>query len=147
MNRIEVICRRCGRKAPADEFKVDHIYKLAVCKVCYTDRKKDIPKKVEEKTSREQITPQELKTPENKYEIRKSKILDEDDEYLERAVEKKKQEILRQKEDTVKVKNLQDNKVLYPCQHCTYKFKYNIQTQRPTKCPYCAKNINHRISF
>jgi len=148
MGKIEVICRKCGRKAPADDFRVDHIYKLAVCKVCYTDRKKDLPKKPEEKTVRElmQEPRQELKS--IQYEIKKSRIFDEnDDDYLEKAVKKKQEEILKRKENVIRVRPIKDNKALYPCQHCKYKFKYNLETKKPTQCPFCGRKVDHNVAF
>jgi DNA-directed RNA polymerase subunit RPC12/RpoP len=180
MIRIEVICRRCGKKAPADEFKVDHIYKLAVCKVCYNGRIKEIPKNIERKpeertlrsiidervknkpyenrtreTGTNKTTPStisnKISTPEKKdskdYEIKRSKIFDDDDAYLEKAVRKKQEELKTRKENSIRVRHLKDNKVLYPCPSCDYKFKYDIETQRPVKCPYCGKTVNHNINF
>lgn len=167
MVAIEVICRRCGKKAPADEFKVDHIYKLAVCRVCYNERSKNIPKKEvnnqtikndEIKTTKTNKTPNIHNTPNDipnktsnnikEYDIKKSKILfDDDDEYLNKAVEKKKEEMKIRKENSVRVRYLRDNKVMYPCQNCDYKFKYDINVQRPVKCPYCGKLVNHNVVF
>lgn len=146
MTAIDIICRRCGRKAPSDEFRVDHIYKLAVCKICYTEREKNLPKKSEEKTLGELMKDEPPKE-EKSYEIKKSKIFDEEDEYLEKAVKKKKELLRKQRENVVKVKLLRQNKVLYPCQNCNYRFKYNLETQRPLVCPYCESKVNHDIDF
>ncbi len=144
---IEVNCRRCGRKAPSDEFRVDHVYKLAVCKVCYTEREKNIPKKKNEEPTLSELMNQKKEEPrEEGYEIKKSKIFDEDEE-LEKAVKKKKDKIRLEKENYVKTRKLTTNKVLYPCQNCNYKFKYNTETQRPLVCPYCEKKVNHNIKF
>lgn len=145
MTNIDVICRRCGRKAPSDEFKIDHVYKLAVCKVCYVEREKNLVKKKEEKTVSELM--KESPKQEKDYEIKKSKLFDEEDEYLEKAVKKKKEMLRKQRENVVKVKPLKENKVLYPCQNCNYKFKYNLETQRPLVCPYCESKVNHDIDF
>ncbi|MCC7574461.1 hypothetical protein KO361_02625 [Candidatus Woesearchaeota archaeon] len=150
MAAIEVICRRCGKKAPADEFKVDHVYKLAVCNVCHTGRKKDLPKRPEKEKTLRELTDEYIKKQSKKperYEILRSKIMEEDDDYLEKAVRKKKEEMQRRKENAVKVTFLNGNKVLYPCQSCKYKFKYDIEKQRPTKCPYCEKPIHPDIEF
>jgi len=148
MANIEVNCRKCGRRAPANEFRVDHIYKLAVCKVCYTDRKKDLPKKPEEKTVREMMREPKQETEIKTYDITRSKIFDEnDDEYLDKAVKKKQEELQKRKENVIRVKPIKDNKALYPCQHCKYKFKYNTETQKPTQCPFCGKRVDHNIGF
>jgi len=144
MNTIEVICRRCGRKAPADEFRVDHIYKLAVCKVCFTDRKKDLPKKTQ--TTQNVKEDKVVEESSKQYEIKRSKLFD-DDEYLEKAIQRKKEEFKKKRENAVKVRLLKENKALYPCPHCSYKFKYNIETETPTKCPYCGKKVNPNIDF
>ena len=145
---IEVNCRRCGRKAPADEFKVDHVYKLAVCKVCFTEREKNIPKKPKEEPTLKDLMKKQTHSEEKEesYEIKKSKIFDEDEE-LEKAVKKKQEKIRLEKENYVKTKKLDNTKVLYPCQNCNYKFKYNLDTQRPLVCPYCEKKVNHNIKF
>lgn len=144
---IEVVCRRCGRKAPAEEFRVDHVYKLAVCRVCYTEREKSIPKKVKEEPTLKELMEQKKETEEKNYEIKKSKIFDETDEYLERAVQKKKEKIREQKDSVIRTRKLTHNKVLYPCQRCNYKFKYNLETQRPLVCPYCETKVSHNITF
>ena len=168
MSRIEVICRRCGRKAPVDEFRVDHVYKLAVCRVCYTEREKNLPKKKEEPTLSQLMSGHaddkvDKKIVENKvvknksddtvfakedrFQIRRSKIFDDDDEYLEKAVKKKEERIRLERENSIRVRKISDDKVLYPCQNCDYKFKYNIVSRRPLVCPYCEKKISHNIVF
>lgn len=156
MTKIEVVCRRCGRRAPADEFKVDHVYKLAVCRVCYTERQKQESKKSEssskdEKTSVLNDVSSKTNTPklDDKTKIEKSKIFDEDedDKYLKKEFEKKQERLKQERENVVRVKKLSSNKVLYPCQNCGYKFKFNIETQRPLDCPFCGKKINTNIVF
>ncbi len=149
---IEVTCRRCGRKAPSDEFKVDHVYKLAVCKVCYTEREKNIPKKTKEEPTlsdlmSEKKEEQKEDEKDDKHFIKKSKLFDEEDEYLERAVERKREKLKEEKENRVKVKKISEEKVLYPCKKCKYQFKYNIYTKRPIDCPYCATKVEHNIEF
>ncbi|MFP4567996.1 MAG: hypothetical protein ACLFN8_03555 [Candidatus Woesearchaeota archaeon] len=151
MVKIEVLCRRCGRKAPADEFKIDHVYKLAVCRVCYTEREKNLPKKsvvVNSSTMNVPDMPKIEKSDDSSpYEIRKSKIFDEDDVYLEKAVERKKAHIEERRANSVRVKRVSDSKVLYPCVKCNYKFKYNVETKKPIDCPYCGAKVNHDIVF
>lgn len=151
MTKIEVICRRCGKKSPADEFKIDHVYQLAVCRTCYSEREKNLPKKSRQEPTLRSLTEQKLKQepepPSTGYEIRKSKIFDEDDEYLEKAVQKKQEEKKRQQQNRIRTKKISENKVLYPCQECNYEFKYNTETRRPVVCPYCEKKVDHNITF
>ena len=47
---IQIQCRKCGRKALSSLFKVDYVYKMAVCPECIRERQKSEPiKKYEEK--------------------------------------------------------------------------------------------------
>jgi DNA-directed RNA polymerase subunit RPC12/RpoP len=153
MSRIEVICRRCGRKAPVDEFRVDHVYKLAVCRVCYTEREKNLPKKKKEEPTlndlmlRNASDEKNVSAKEDRFQIKRSKLFDDDDEYLEKAIKKKEERIRLERENSIRVKKISADKVLYPCQNCNYKFKYNIVTRRPLVCPYCEKKISPNIVF
>ncbi len=139
-----VKCRRCGRDAPASEFTVDYVYKMAVCGNCVRERKassssvshpvknsplsKSIMSEPAQKTTLPSSVSQTAKQS-------KPADWDEDDELLEKTAGKKVMN------EGVKAVKLDSGKLLYPCPKCKYKFKYDSERNNPNKCPFCATII------
>ncbi|MEW5896674.1 MAG: hypothetical protein AB1668_03210 [Nanoarchaeota archaeon] len=119
MNPIKVVCKNCGRQAPADTFKLHYKYKMMVCPECFsgkTEQKKEQMKK-------EQAQPQ------------KPAGWDKEDEYLERMVAVKK----REEPQFSRIPGTDQIKLV--CVHCKYSFKYNPVKNMPGACPYCNGSI------
>ncbi|PIN81356.1 hypothetical protein COV13_01415 [Candidatus Woesearchaeota archaeon CG10_big_fil_rev_8_21_14_0_10_32_9] len=127
-----VKCRRCGRDAPASEFTVDYVYKMAVCANCVRERK------ASSNSSNHPVKNSPLSKSimsEPKQNAVKQSVAvdwDEDDEFLEKTAGKKVVS------EGVKVVKLDSGKLLYPCPKCKYKFKYDAERNNPNKCPFCA---------
>ncbi len=66
---------------------------------------------------------------------------DEDDIELERLAKHKSNE------NAPKVERISDDKLKMTCAKCKYRFTYNIDTQTPTSCPYCGREIDKPRSY
>lgn len=139
-----VKCRRCGRDAPANEFTVDYVYKMAVCANCVRERKasssanshpvKNSPlsKSI---MSEPRSTASQTTASQSTAKSSRPVDWDEDDDYLEKTAGKKVVS------EGVKAVKLDSGKLLYPCPKCKYKFKYDSERNNPNKCPFCATII------
>ena len=132
---VKVKCKNCGRMANSAEFTLDPYFRTMVCQNCIKDRRaKDNPiSKVLQKK------PAEAER-EDSSETRKSRPAgwDNDDDYLEKAVQKKRSQ-------TVQTERIDDENVRYKCPRCSYQFKLNTVTRRPSRCPYCSSEISRFI--
>lgn len=112
---VKSVCRRCSKEASSTEFVLDPVYKMMVCAQCVRDR---------------QVKPLEKTGP------ARPKDWDEDDEYLERAAQKKRVETPK-----AQVKKTNEDQVRVTCPKCNYKFTYSTFRHHPSSCPYCGKAI------
>jgi DNA-directed RNA polymerase subunit RPC12/RpoP len=123
---IKVKCRNCGKEYPADQFVLDHVYKMMVCPQCVKDRQK-------KEYALKSKTGQAEEEPEQK----KPSGWDKEDEYIEKAYKEKQS---RQSNSPV-FEEIDRDKIKYKCSKCGYKFVYNRLSKTPSKCPYCMTEV------
>ena len=119
---VYVVCKKCGRRAAADKFVLDPIYKMMICPNCVKEGK--------EKTI---FNPLQQDRPKEESKS-KPKGWDPDDEYLEKAY-KQKQSLKPTFEP------VGENKIKYICPRCKNKFLYDIVKRFPNVCPNCGSGI------
>ena len=119
-------CKNCNGFSPADQFRLHYKFKMVVCPTCFSGRTEELKKKAEQKV-----------------EIVKPIGWDNDDEYLEKLSQMKKQEL-----KTVKFSKIPGtNQVKCTCLKCEYSFKYDPFRKMPRSCPYCNYDIPKMDTF
>jgi DNA-directed RNA polymerase subunit RPC12/RpoP len=121
-NSIEAVCKRCGKKAPVEQFVLDKDYKMVVCPICVKEKKLKEEAKINEEAKIVEVTD-------------KPAGWDKDDEYLEKAHN------LREKMRP-QFEKMDSERIRYICQKCRYKFVYNILKESPHMCPYCGTAVS-----
>lgn len=121
-----VICRKCNKQTRPDDFILDHVYKMVVCKNCVKDRqtREQVHKEIEAQKAQQKEVKEE----------QKPSGWDKDDDYLERAYRLKQQ-------NAPKVERVDGKKVRYSCQRCKYRFLYDTDRRTPSVCPYCSTPV------
>jgi len=122
---IKAKCRKCGKEVPVDDFVLDHVYKMMVCRDCSNERQKREPPLISRPVKRDQSKPAGW---------------DQEDEYLARAYKAKKT-------GSVGVTKIDNERVRYTCPKCKFSFAYNIVTKRPPRCPFCNNMIGKIMTF
>ncbi len=120
---VKAQCRVCGGYAPSAQFKLHHTYKKMVCPNCYSGKTKQL----EEKKKEEPMRPPGW---------------DAEDDYLEKASAKKKQE-----HQVMFTKISGTDLVQCTCAGCKYQFKYDPYKKLPYACPYCNMEVPKPKSF
>jgi predicted Zn-ribbon and HTH transcriptional regulator len=150
---VPVTCRKCGKKAPASEFTVDPVLKMAVCRSCANERKM-----AARTTSTSQPlvrnTPTELPKPQKESGagaggFQPKPVVrnvpppgwDVEDELIVKAAAKKASDY--EATGLGSAPKLEDGRVLHTCKKCKYQFKYNPETNRPNMCPNCATMVRN----
>lgn len=118
-----ILCKKCGKRAPADSFVLDHLLKRVVCPDCAKKSKID-------KRTITAIAP----VHEKKEEASKPAGWDSEDEYLEKVYKQRKAA------DT-NFERIDYDNVRYVCSKCTYKFVYSIPKRYPGVCPNCGTRV------
>lgn len=137
---VKIKCRNCNRMASTDEFVLDPIYKMVVCKQCVKERQQrdSIHKEIQqEKEKRQQL--KEV-VADQKQREQKPVGWDEIDDRLEKMHKAKVA-------STVNVTKLDDDKVQYACPKCKYNFIYNTEKKTPKGCPYCSTPISNMMNI
>ena len=122
---IKAKCRRCGKDAPAEHFKLHYKYRMMVCPDCFsgkTDKQKEAMKKKENT----------VKLP----------GWDMEDDYLEKY---HRQKVQKERGRFVKIPGT--NQVRYNCANCKFSFRYDPFKKRPRTCPYCNTEIPRLKTF
>ncbi len=130
VGKIRVKCKQCGRDANSDEFILDPIYKMMVCKDCVKERK------MNEYQAKKDAARSEAKA---KVEVQEKQERpagwDSDDLEIERAYKDKQA-------NKAAAVPIGDGKVKYTCKKCKYEFVHNTFKNLPSKCPYCNTPVN-----
>jgi len=127
LNAPKAKCRKCGKEAAADLFKLHYAHKMMVCPDCFSGRTEQ-KKALEEK--------------EKKGENPRPAGWDADDVYLEKMSRIKKEQtrsVFRQIAGTEYVQ--------CTCQSCKYSFRYHPIKKMPWSCPYCNAAVPNIRSF
>jgi DNA-directed RNA polymerase subunit RPC12/RpoP len=129
MNPVKVKCKRCGKEYQADEFILDPVYKMMVCKECVRERKNQ--EFAAKKTQQREVAKIAMET-----QVKKEKPAgwDAEDAEIERAYKAKQQSL-------PDVERIDNQRVKYKCKKCKYEFVFNIITRVPGRCPYCGAAI------
>jgi DNA-directed RNA polymerase subunit RPC12/RpoP len=127
---IKVKCKKCGRDVKSDEFILDPIYKMMVCKDCVKERKAN------ELNAKKTAAQAEFKA---KQEVQQKNERpagwDSEDAEIERAYKAKQGSQPR-------VEKIDEEKVKYTCAKCKYEFIFNTYKRMPGRCPYCSTPVN-----
>jgi DNA-directed RNA polymerase subunit RPC12/RpoP len=129
MTPVKVKCKKCGREFKSDEFVLDPVYKMMVCRECVKERRtKEFAAK---KTQQREQTKIAMET-----QIKKEKPAgwDSEDAEIERTYKAKKAAL-------PDVEKIDDQRVKYTCKKCKYEFVFNVLTRVPGRCPYCGAGI------
>jgi len=130
ISSIKAKCKKCGKDAKADEFILDPVYKMMVCKDCVKERK------MNEYSAKKSAAQAEFKTrQEEQTKKERPAGWDSDDLEIERAYKDKQA-------TRATVVPIGDGKVKYTCKKCKYEFVYNTFKNIPSKCPYCNTPVN-----
>jgi Zn finger protein HypA/HybF involved in hydrogenase expression len=122
---IKVKCRKCGKDAPADQFRLHYTYKMMVCPDCFSGKSNQKPK--------EEVKPAGPPKPAG---------WDSEDDYLNKLCKIKKET------PTTTFKKIPgSDQVTCTCIHCRFSFKYDPFRKYPSKCPYCDNDIPRMSSF
>ncbi|MBN2053116.1 hypothetical protein JW756_06435 [Candidatus Woesearchaeota archaeon] len=126
---VKVKCKRCGREAKSDEFVLDPVYKMMVCRDCVKERRMNEFSAAKAKQREEA----KIKMEE---QIKKEKPAgwDAEDAEIERAFKAKQAA-------APKIERIDDANVKYTCKKCKYQFKFNVLNRMPGRCPYCGGSI------
>lgn len=109
---VKVKCRNCGREASADDFKVHHRLRMAVCPTCYYGKGSPV------------VTPQ-----------RSAGAVGEEEGKL-RIAKLKENPVRPAYEDVVGSED-----VRVKCPDCKYTFRHDPYRKFPAQCPYCNKEV------
>ena len=142
MMDVPVTCRKCGKKAPASEFSVDPVLKMAICRSCANERKISARTATgSQPTVRN--TPTEMPKPQSKPMGQTGGLKntppagwDAEDDLIEKAAQKKAYE--RAESGIGDAPKLEDGRIMNTCKKCKYQYKYDPETDRPNHCPYCG---------
>ena len=127
MKGVKAKCRKCGREAEANEYVLDHFYKMMVCPNCIKERKaKDLAVSMQ-KSAAEQAVKAAASD-------QRPVGWDEDDDYLQRASRSKGK-------NTVRAVRIDGERVKFNCPKCKYEIVYNTVKKIPGRCPYCSLGI------
>lgn len=126
---VKVKCKKCGREFKSDEFVLDPVYKMMVCRECVKERRsKEFAAKKNQQREETKIA---MET-----QIKKEKPAgwDSEDAEIERAYKAKRAAL-------PDVEKIDDQRVKYTCKKCKYEFVFNVLTRVPSRCPYCGAGI------
>lgn len=127
LNAPKAKCKKCGKEAAADMFKLHYVHKMMVCPDCFSGR-------TEQKKA--------LEDKEKKTESPRPAGWDADDVYLEKAARSRKQET-----SSVFKPISGTEYVQCACQNCKYTFRYHPIKKMPWCCPYCNAPVPKLRTF
>ena len=111
---VLVNCKQCGKKYPSNEFVLDPVYKMMVCRNCHRARiGKD--------------SPQAKAKPEEK----RPAGWDADDESAAKQFQKKQAE-------KPNFQRVAPDKVKVVCPRCRFSYVFNEEKRYPLNCPQCG---------
>jgi DNA-directed RNA polymerase subunit RPC12/RpoP len=130
MTPVKVKCKRCGREFKSDEFVLDPVYKMMVCRDCVKERHAQEFSAAKTKQREEAKLAMET-------QIKKEKPAgwDSEDAEIERAYKAKQS-------SAPKVERIDNERVKYTCKKCKYEFVFNVLKRVPGRCPYCSAEIS-----
>lgn len=156
IDEIKIKCRKCQRTALADDFVLDHDYKMMICPACVSEKRSAGKKKqTVEKTQLDdsmdlneaaQVSPVQSIKPLPRPQF--SAPAEKKQEYIEisskannisakqaQASSPQRMEPSRQAETPM------GSKVKISCSKCNYRFSYDTERRYPSKCPYCGASV------
>jgi|FLOH01.1.fsa_nt_gi hypothetical protein len=127
---VNVICRKCKRSAPAEQFVMSLDDKIMVCPLCILDSRKSNSKMTNSSHKTTVVSPVKGTA------VKKSADWDADDDYLERM---NKQKLAVPKVEFIRIDAFN---VKYTCPKCKYVFVYNEDKNHPKHCPFCTRLVS-----
>jgi hypothetical protein len=125
---VKVKCKKCGRDAKSDEFILDPIYKMMVCRECVKERK------MSEMNAKKQVAAVERAKVQEAEKKQRPAGWDAEDAEIERAYQQKQG-------SQPMLERIDDDRVKYTCKKCKYSFTYYTSQKRPSRCPYCSTQV------
>jgi len=127
---VKVKCKRCGKEFKSDEFILDPVYKMMVCKECVKERRAQEFSAAKTKQREEAKAVMEA-------QVKKEKPAgwDSEDAEIERTFKAKQS-------SAPKVEKIDNERVKYTCKKCKYQFVFNVLKRVPGRCPYCSAEID-----
>lgn len=121
---IMTVCKKCGSKAPAKEFRIHDDLGIMVCPNCFrrTFAQNSDSKIIE--------FPKEIKEEEPKL------IFIHSEEDIERR-------LFEKKESKKIIEREKDKRIIYICDKCSFKFKYSPVKDWPIRCPGCSRSLKN----
>ena len=146
---ITAKCRQCGQNRPTTEFTLDPIIGAMVCAACSKERKtKESTEQMRKKQA--QIEAQVVAQQQERLGAHARPAApstqpaapaknrpagwDAEDEYLDKLAKAKQNNV-------VITTRIDKDPVMYKCQKCQYDFAYNVEKQKPSRCPFCNSPI------
>jgi hypothetical protein len=130
-NGVPAVCKKCKRTADATDFVLDVDYKMMVCPSCIKE------KRMAKSASETQAMAQTEKQKQEEEQKARPAGWDKEDEYLEKAYKQRQKQKLT-------IEKVGDGIIMIVCPKCNYKFKYNIDRERPKNCTYCSEPVDEK---
>jgi len=129
MTPVKVKCKRCGREFKSDEFVLDPVYKMMVCRDCVKERRSQ--EFAANKTKQREEAKAKMEA-----QVKKERPAgwDAEDAEIERAFKAKQS-------SAPKLEKIDNERVKYTCKKCKYEFVLNVLKRVPGRCPYCGASI------
>jgi hypothetical protein len=118
-------CKKCGKLAPAKEFRIHDSLGIMVCKNCFSSS--DLLIKKEE-------TKIEIKKPVERVVVPRTIVINKEEDVfreIDRPIREKRM-VERKKEDQYR---------RLTCDKCSFKFRYNERKDWPRICPSCGREV------
>jgi hypothetical protein len=128
MMPIKVKCKKCGKDAKSDEFILDPVYKMMVCRECVKERKMNELQAKKDTQSAQRVAQQE----QQKKQMPAG--WDSEDAEIERKYREKQSQVSS-------IERIDDDRVKYTCKKCKYSFTYYISQKKPGRCSYCGTPV------
>ncbi len=129
MTPVKAKCKKCGREFKSDEFTLDPVYKMMVCRECVKERHAQEFSATKTKQREEHKVEEAAKV-----KREKPAGWDAEDAEIERAYKNKQA-------SAPVIQRIDNERIKYTCKKCKYEFVFNTMNRVPGKCPYCGASI------
>ncbi|MFH0870849.1 MAG: hypothetical protein V1866_07395 [archaeon] len=125
---IKAKCKKCGKDVKSDEFVLDPVYKMMVCRDCVKERRMN-------ELAASNRAKQETKKVEMEAQQKRERPAgwDPSEAEIERSYAAKQSQ-------RSKIERIDSETIKYTCPKCKYEFVINI-AKKASRCPYCGTPI------
>ncbi|MBW2972166.1 hypothetical protein KY359_03980 [Candidatus Woesearchaeota archaeon] len=136
---VVVKCKRCGKESPANEFSLDPVYKMMVCRRCVEERRMKANPVMPRKFEMPEGVPQPKRGPEPPV------VRNEPMKVQGKPAPKPMPErpAMRNEPRQMPKADLthSPDKTKQTCKKCGYKFLFDAEKGYPRNCPHCGTPI------